>query len=240
MASTYLNLTNRLLRKLNEVEISEADFGTTRGVQSLAKDAVRDAIAQINQAEYEWPFNAAEHTQLLAVGQEEYSWPTTYKIADWNTFQILGNPSLDVQHKMLDFTDRDIYFKYHKDTDDKAGTAGIRCPRMVAPSHGNGYIVTPSPDKEYTVQFKYYMNNVGLVNANDATRIPEVYENVIIDGAIYYMYMFRDNPESAGVAIQVFQQGVKNMQSILINKYESVYDTRVSKKLKSGKNYIGL
>mgnify|MGYP001626681231 FL=1 len=240
MASTYLNLTNRLLRKLNEVEIAEADFNITRGVQSLAKDAIRDAIAQINQAEYEWPFNAAQHTQLLEVGQEEYSWPTTYKIADWNTFQLLGNTSLNVEHKMLNFLDRDVYFKYHKDTDDKAGATGLSHPRFVAPSHGNGYIVSPSPDREYTVQFKYYMNNVGLVNANDATRIPEVYENVILDGAIYYMYMFRDNPESAGVAVQVFQQGIKNMQSILINKYENVYDTRVSKRLKSGKNYIGL
>lgn len=239
MASTYIHLTNRLLRKLNEVEIAEADFNNTRGVQTLAKDAIRDAIAQINQAEYEWPFNAAQHTQLLSVGQEEYSWPSTYKIADWNTFQIVGNPSLDVEHKMLNFIDRDVYFKYHKDEDDRAGAVGTSCPRFVAPSHGNGYIISPSPDKEYTVQFKYYQSNVGLVNATDQTRIPSVYENVIIDGAIYYMYMFRDNPESAGVSVQVFQQGVKNMQSILINKYENIYDTRVSKS-KSGKSFIGL
>lgn len=240
MPSTYLNLTNRLLRKLNEVEIAEADFALSRGVQTLAKDAVRDAIAQINQAEYEWPFNAAEHTQLLEVGQTEYSWPTTYKIADWNTFQVVGNPSLDVEHKMLKFIDRDVYFKYHKDEDDKAGTSGVECPRFSCPSHGNGYILSPSPDKQYSIKFKYYQNNVGLEFATDQTRIPSTYDNVIIDGAIYYMYMFRDNPESAGIALQVFQQGVKNMQSILINKYEGIYDTRVTRKSKTGKNYIGL
>ena len=44
MPSTYLDLTNKLLRKINEVEISEADFSNTRGVQTLAKDAIADAI----------------------------------------------------------------------------------------------------------------------------------------------------------------------------------------------------
>jgi hypothetical protein len=84
------------------------------------------------------------------------------------------------------------------------------------------------------------MNNVGLTNFSDQTRIPNSYDNVIIDGALYYMYMFRDNPEAAGVSIQVFQQGIKNMQGIFINKYERVYDTRVSRNSKMSPEYIGL
>ena len=227
MASTYLTLTNKLLRRMNEVEVSEADFANTRGVQTLAKDAVLDSIGQINQAEYEWPFNAAQHTQVLAVGQEEYSWPSFFKVVDWNTFQIQKNESLGVDHKRIEFIDRDIYYKKYKDEDDDAGTAGLGCPYYVAPSHGNGYILSPSPDKTYTIQFKYYLNNVGLSAFSDQTRIPDSYDNVIIDGALYYMYMFRDNPEAAGVTLQVFQQGIKNMQGIFINKYEEVYDTRV-------------
>jgi len=240
MGSTYLSLTNRLLRKINEVEISEADFSNTRGVQTLAKDAIADAIGQINQAEYEWPFNAAQHTQVLAVGQEEYSWPEYFKVVDWNSFQIQKNTSLNVDHKMLEFMSRDIYYKNHKSADDDSSTAGRGCPDYVAPSHGNGYIVTASPDKAYTIQYKYYMNNVGLTLHSDQTRIPDTYDNVIIDGALYYMYMFRDNPEAAGVSIQVFQQGIKNMQGILINKYGRVYDTRISKVSKLNHDYIGL
>jgi hypothetical protein len=141
---------------------------------------------------------------------------------------------------MLEFMDRDVYYKKYKSDDDNAGVLGVRCPEFVAPSHGNGYIVSPSPDKQYNVQFKYYMNNVGLTNFSDQTRIPNSYDNVIIDGALYYMYMFRDNPEAAGVSIQVFQQGIKNMQGIFINKYERVYDTRVSRNSKMSPEYIGL
>ena len=240
MGSNYLSLTNRLLRKINEVEIAEADFSNTRGIQTLAKDAIADAIGQINQAEYEWPFNAAQNTQVLAIGQEEYSWPEFFKVVDWNTFQLQKNDSLNVEHKMLEFTDRDVYYKKYKSEDDDAGAAGRRCPEIVAPSHGNGYIVSPSPDKNYTIQFKYYMNNVGLTLFSDETRIPNSYDNVIIDGALYYMYMFRDNPEAAGVSVQVFQQGIKNMQGIFINKYEKVYDTRISRNSKMSPEYIGL
>ena len=73
MPSTYIDLCNKTLRRLNEVEIPVSDFLTVRGVQALVKDAVKAAIAKVNQAEYEWPFNAAEFTQVLSVGQSEYS-----------------------------------------------------------------------------------------------------------------------------------------------------------------------
>jgi hypothetical protein len=239
MASTFLNLTNRLLRRINEVEISEADFSNTRGIQTLAKDAILDAIAQINQSEYEWPFNAAEHTQILAVGQEEYSWPPFFKSADWNTFQLQKDDSLNINHKRLKFIERDQYVRYHQDADDDASTTGLACPEVVFPSHGNGYGVSMSPDKQYTLQFKYFLNPVGLVAHSDTTRIPDTYDNVILDGGLYYLYMFRDNPESAGVSIQIFQQGIKNMQGILINKYQSVYDTRITRNSRSSSDLLG-
>ena len=91
MPSTFLQLCNKTIRRLNEVEIAADDFGSVRGIQALVKDAVKDSIARINQAEFEWPFNAAEHTQLLVAGQTEYSWPAFFKISDYNSFQILKN-----------------------------------------------------------------------------------------------------------------------------------------------------
>ena len=37
MATSFLNLTNQLLRRLNEVEIAESEFSSCRGVQALRK-----------------------------------------------------------------------------------------------------------------------------------------------------------------------------------------------------------
>ena len=236
--STYLDLTNQLLRRLNEVEIAQADFPSVRGVQATAKDAVKNAIAKINQAEYEWPFNAVQHTQLLAVGQEEYSWPQYLKVADFNSFQLQPNSSLGVQATQLKFIDRDTYYRNFKDLDDNAGAAGRAIPTTVAEGFGNGYAVTPSPDQAYTIKFRYYQTHNDLVAYGDLTRVPDTYDNVIIEGALMQMYMFRDNMEAAGISAQLFQQGVKEMQGILMNKYEAIRDTRISVDIRSNRLFI--
>lgn len=236
--STFIDLTNQLLRRLNEVEIAQADFPSVRGVQALAKDTIRNSIAKINQAEYEWPFNAVEHTQLLAVGQEDYSWPQYLKVADFNSFQLQPSTVLGTQATQLRYIDRDTYYSQYKDLDDNAGASGRGVPTIVAEGFGNGFTVTPSPDQAYTIKYRYYQTHNDLLNYNDLTRIPDTYDNVIVEGALMQMYMFRDNVESAGISAQLFQQGVKEMQSILMNKYESIRDTRISINLNTKRAFI--
>ena len=227
MPSTYIDLCNKVLRRLNEVEIATDDFGGVRGVQALVKDAVKAAIAKVNQAEFEWPFNAAQHTATLVVGQTEYTWPSYYKIADWNSFQLQKNDSLNVGYASLDFIERDVWYAKFRDADYDAGSAGRGVPQMVFPSHGNGFGVTPSPDQAYQVTFRYYLNYSDLTNHDDTTRIPESFNTLIVDGALYHLYMFKDNLDAAQVAYLAFQQGIKDLQTLYINQYDSIRDTRV-------------
>ena len=216
-----------VLRRLNEVEIAQADFGTVRGVQALVKDAVKSSVAKINQAEFEWPFNAAEHTQVLTAGQTEYSWPSYFKIADFNTFQIQSDSSLNIGFKTLKPIERDEWYANHRDEDYTAGSTGRGAPDFVFPSHGSGFGVTPSPDKAYSIRFRYYQNYVDLINYNDQTRIPESFQNVIVDGALYHLYMFKDNLDAANAAFTAFSAGLKDLQTLYINSYEYVRDTRI-------------
>jgi len=227
MPSSYIDLCNKTLRRLNEVEISADDFPTVRGVQALVKDAVKAAIAKVNQAEYGWPFNAAEHTQVLTAGQTEYTWPDYFKVSDWNSFQIQKDDSLAVNYKTLKSIDRDEWYRDYRDDDYEAGSAGRAVPDFVFPSHGNGFGVSPSPDKAYTVRFRYYQNYSDLTSATDVTRIPESFDTVIVDGAIYHLYMFKDNLEAASAAFTAFQQGIKDLQTLYINNYQYISDTRV-------------
>ena len=227
MPSSYIDLCNKTLRRLNEVEISADDFPTVRGVQALVKDAVKAAIAKVNQAEYGWPFNAAEHTQVLNAGQTEYTWPDYFKVSDWNSFQIQKDDSLAVTYKTLKSIDRDEWYRDYRDDDYDAGSTGRAVPDFVFPSHGNGFGVSPSPDKAYTVRFRYYQNYSDLTAATDVTRIPESFDTVIVDGAIYHLYMFKDNLEAASAAFTAFQQGIKDLQTLYINNYQYISDTRV-------------
>ena len=78
----------------------------------------------------------------------------------------------------------------------------------------------------YSIRFRYYLNYTDLVNDTDVTRIPQSFDTVIIDGALYHMYMFKDNPESAQIAYQSFLAGLKDLQTLFINNYEYVRDSR--------------
>lgn len=227
MPSTYISLCNQVLRRLNEVEVAEGAFDSATGVQALVKDAVKAAVAKINQAEFEWPFNAAEETDTLVVGQEEYTWPSFYKIADWNSFQIQEDTALGVSFTTLKYIERDEWYKNHRDNDYASGTDGISVPRFVFPSHGNGYGVSPSPDKAYTLKFRYYQNYSNITAADDVTRIPDSYDTVLVDGALYHLYMFKDNLEASQASFMAFEKGIKDLQTLYINNYEYIRDTRV-------------
>jgi len=228
MASTYLNLCNRVIRRLNEVEMTADGFATASGVQALVKDAIISAIARINQMEFEWPFNAAEETDIMVVGQEEYSWPTFFKAVDWNTFQIQASTDLGTNFSTLRFIERDVWYRSHRDDDDTSGTTGRSAPIYVFPSHGSGYGVSPSPDKTYSIKFRYYLNYTDISAHGDVTRIPASYDNILVEGALIQMYQFKDNLEAAQLSLMAFKQGVKDLQSLYINNYQSITDTRVS------------
>ena len=228
MPSTYINLCNMVLRRINEVEMTSAEFADVRGVQALVKDAVRAAIAKINQAEFEWPFNASEHTQILEVGRTEYDWPDYFKIADFNSFQIQKNASFGVGYKTLSPIERDEWYAKYRDSDYEAGSSGKGVPDFVFPSHGTGFGVTPSPDQTYSLRFRYYLNYADLTAHDDVTRIPESFDTVIIDGALYHLYMFKDNIDAANAAFQAFTLGLKDLQTLYINSYEYVRDTRIA------------
>jgi hypothetical protein len=228
MSLRYLDLCNKTLRRMNEVEISEAGFSSTRGVQSLVKDAVQNSINQINQSQFEWPFNAAQETSNLVVGRTEYAFPAGLKTVDKKSFQLVGDGELLGQTKQLMYIDRDQWYNNSKIIDDDASENGRGVPSIVFNTHGFGFGVSPAPDKPYRIRFRYYLNNQMLQNANDVTRIPDPFEYVIIDGAIYHMYMFKDNPESATIALTVFQRGISNLRTIYINDFNEVYDRRVN------------
>ena len=60
MAYTYLDVTNEVLARFNEVPLTSANFASSRGFQTQCKNAVNSAIRNINQREYAWPFNHSE------------------------------------------------------------------------------------------------------------------------------------------------------------------------------------
>lgn len=226
-SSTYMTLVNTLLRRLNEVEIEQADFAAARGVQAMAKDAINASMEQIQQAEFTWPFNAVTGSQVLVAGTETYAWPANLKIVDWESFHISKDDAIDENGRSLKYIPRAVWLKRRKQTDDYAGSAGLSPPAWVFPGHVNGFGVSPSPDKAYTVTYDYFKLHTTPTLYNSTTTIPTTYDEVIIQGALYHFYMFRDNPEHAKLAEKRFEDQLKDMRILLINKPSRITDTMI-------------
>ena len=64
----YLALSNKVLRSLNEVELTSANFANSRGIQTAVKDFVNRSINDIYTSELEWPFLHTDGTITTVAG----------------------------------------------------------------------------------------------------------------------------------------------------------------------------
>lgn len=227
MAYDFLGLVNDVNRRLNEVELTSSNFASAKGFYSHAKDAVNSAIQDINQTHTNWPFNFDSENQTLVVGQTRYNYPANTKLVDMDTFRIQFNETLGASTKKLQIITYEEYLERFVDQEYNTDTSLRNIPRYVFQAPNLQYGVSPAPDQAYTLTFEYYLNRNDLSAYNDAPVIPEVYRHVIIDGAMYYAYMFRGNTQDALVAKEKFTQGMKNMRIILVNRYDYVRSTAI-------------
>ena len=51
MATTYLDITNEVLRELNEVPLTAANFTNATGIQKFVKDSINKSIFDIANEE---------------------------------------------------------------------------------------------------------------------------------------------------------------------------------------------
>ena len=88
MATTYLTLTNRVLRELNETELTSSTFSSSRGIQTAIKDFVNKGIHDIYNEAAEIPLLYARTTQNLTTGDAEYDFPADFRKIDRDSFII--------------------------------------------------------------------------------------------------------------------------------------------------------
>ena len=60
--------------------------------------------------------------------------------------------------------------------------------------------------------------NPALSAATDVPTIPEQFRQVIVDGATAYGYQYRGEAQQYGINFARFEDGIKHMQSLFINR----------------------
>lgn len=230
--STYLELTNLLLRRLLDVELTESTFASARSTQATAKDCIRAAIEEIYLREPNWPFSYLQGSQLLAIGQEEYAFPTgdTTKnnSVDWRSFRIQKNDGLSVNTTPLQLISHDEWKQWLRDKDEDSLTTGRGVPRYVFLTQGatatdfGAFGVSPSPDAAYTVLYDYHVSYPDFSAFDDEIPIPSRFNHVIINCALKHFYMFKDNNDQAAFWTNEFNSSFSIMRGNLFPKQDSM------------------
>ena len=242
MATTYLELTNEVLRELNEVVVTSANFDSAIGIQSFVKDALNRALFDLANDEPQLPFFSAgvsgstdpfygNVTVATVAGQRWYtlkdgssSITTDYAAVDWDDFYITtinvsgeSAPYTSTGLKYLTLTDWKRYYRDAENADD-ANTQSYGEPKYVykSPDHRK-FGLSPIPDKVYNVHFYAFEKPTALSAYDDTIPMPEQYSNVLTARTRYYVHQFKENIQQAAMALDDYRKALRHMKSNLIN-----------------------
>ncbi len=298
MAETFLTLTNKVLARLNEVQLTSTSFATARGIQVQAQNAVNESIRYINQKEFQYPFNHSTKTETLVPGTVRYTIPTTAKTVDYNTFRLVKDSDLGASGGRLYIIQYNDYINSYITQEDEittttldgaltdsattitvASTTGFDSsgtifigneqitytgtssttftgatrgandttasahdsatqvaqfeqggvPQYVSRTPDNNFLLYPFPTKGFSLKYDFFSFPTDMSASTDTTTIPDRFAAVIIDGATAFVYQYRGETAQYQLNFQRFEQGIKNMQTLLVNRFEYVRSTFIPK-----------
>ena len=242
MATTYLDLTNEVLRELNEIPLTAANFANATGFQKFVKDTVNKSIFDIANEEPQLPFFSAgvsgatdpfygNVTVETVAGQRWYtlkagssSITTDYASIDWDDFYVttinVSGETAPYVSKGLRFLTLDDWKRYYRDSEneDDANTQNHGEPKFVIKSPDNRkFGLSPIPDKVYNVHFYAFVRPTALSAYDDTMVLPEQYSNIVTARMRYYVWQFKESPQQAAFALDDYKKGMKYMKSNLMN-----------------------
>jgi hypothetical protein len=222
MAYNYLSLSNEVCRRLNETELTSSNFASASGFYAQIKDSINSAIRDINQKHFNWPFNHNTDDIVLTAGELRYPLPENAKYTDFDTVRLARDTAVGIgSAKHLTQMSYDEYVDRYIDQEYETDTTKGSAPEHIVRSQDGDIIVVPMPDKAYTIEYEFFMFPADLETYDDVPTIPFRFKHVVVDGAMYHAYMFRDNLESASLSLRKFEEGMKHMRTLLVN--ENVY-----------------
>lgn len=241
MATTYLQLTNELLREMNEVALTSSNFSSAIGIQAHVKDCVNRAYLDIVLEEPQWPFlsvgdsgttdpmygntyvETVANTRWYELKPASNSILDDYGSVDWDNFYLttvgVTGESSPYTAKNLRFTTVDEwkdFYRARENADDAEDANGGEPKRVIRSPDGRMFGLSPIPDKVYRVWFYAYTQPTQLSAYSDAIVFPDMYKTVLLSRARYFIHQFKENIQPAALALEEYRRGLKLMKSNLM------------------------
>ena len=209
----YLQLTNAVLREINEVEVTS--ISSTRGIQTSVKDFINKAQRDIINSEVEWPFTVVNQSFSTVAGTAEYSREGDAKTVDFDSFTVQKSGEAERKLRYLSFNE---YLDAKNEADTNPDTSARAVPEFVYQTPDNKIGLSPVPDDAYTVRYYYYQTSTDMSDATDTPVIPERFHDVIVNRARYYAHMLRSDVQFSQLAMRDYTDGLSRMRVELINR----------------------
>lgn len=160
-------------------------------------------------------FATGDYVEILGADQTGYNLPNTPIIlVDSTTFTFdTGDSTLvtpatgaitvksnTLTKRALTFVDKDEYIKVYSEQVENATSLSYSKPSYISRKPNNNFVVFFPSDRVYTVKYSAYSVPTKLTAWGDTHIVPEQYEQAVVDKALHYVYMFRDNMEQAAMA----------------------------------------
>jgi hypothetical protein len=154
-----------------------------------------------------------------------------------DSFRIKASVALSNNTSKLRIMSYEDYLDKHVDQEYATAGTNSGVPSYIVRTPDMAFAVVPAPDKAYELVYEYYRLPVDLSSATDVPNVPEQFRSVIIDGAMYYAYLFRGNTQDATLMQEKFSRGIKQMRTIYINRTDYVRTTYIDRQ-QSSRGYI--
>jgi hypothetical protein len=242
MATTYLDITNEVLRELNEVPLTTSTFANAKGIQAFVKDMVNKAIFDIANEEPQLPFLAAglsgatdpfygnvtvpsvAGTRWYLLKSGSASLADDYASIDWDDFYMTtinvsgeSAPYVSKGLKFLTLADWKSNYRDSENADDADGQVYGEPRYVIKSPDSRKFGLSPIPDKVYNIHFYAFNKPTALSAHGDTIVLPEQYSNVITSRVRYYVWQFKESPQQAAFALDDFRKAMKSMKSNLMN-----------------------
>jgi len=216
--STFISLTNELLRRMGEVVLDTTEFAGARNIQALAKNAINSSIRELMHGAQEWPFALTTYTQTMTAGTGTYSFPSDLSSVDWESFYLKQLTAANNDPSRLPVLTYVDHLDNYRPNEDMTGVGGRGVPVAVYQTQESKFGVTPKPDQAYEIEYKYWSFPAALSADTDVAIIPDRFNGVLLDGAMFNMLMFRSNEQGATMYKEKFDLGIRTMRRLLLDE----------------------
>ena len=222
----FIALTNKVLRSLNEVELTSANFANSRGIQTAVKDFINRSVNDIYTAELEWPFLHSDGTTTTVAGTAEYALPTGYKSIDVDTAYLIET---GVDIKVIPYIPYNQFNNQFRERDlDPTTTDNRDTPDYFYLTQDDKFGLTPIPDKEYIFHYEFWATHTDLSASTDEPLLLARYQDAIVARSKYYVHQLRADLQAASLKNSEYEDKINRMRIDLINKPDYMRSTAIA------------